>query len=187
MLDQFKSRALTQTAVAEALELDPAAISLTLTGERRPTLIEVQKLSGLLCVPALELLAKLGYPMELDTVPVRFYLRDDCTFADAPAPHLLVPAPPGITADACVFQVRSAAAPATWSRMLCFIPATLFPPTDVLGQFALVMTPQGDVLAGELSRGFEPGRYNLRHPATGHRVEDIEIDRAAAVTWMRPA
>lgn len=191
ILQQFKSRGLTQKDVAEQMDVDPATLSYTIKGDRKLNLNDLKALSEILRLPAAEIMHRWGYDMRLEnpTVPLRFYVRDDMLLEPAPEPCNLIPAPPGLATDSYAVQVRTTEHPNSYlNGMMCFIPAGIYEIPHAIGQLVVATTTQGQDFFGELSRGYSAGgasTYNLTHPLSKVIKADLLLERVQPVSWMK--
>lgn len=189
LLDQLSSRNLTQRQLAERLSVDPATVSYILSGKRPLKLDELYQLSEMFELPTGEIMQRWGYEVrrEVAKVPLRYHLRDDCKLL-LPKHKTTVTRPPSVPADGFAVQIRTDTGPGhLWNGMLAYFAGGARPAVDSLGTLACITTTDDKQVMGVLTKGYEPCRFNLTHPASGHRCEDVEVACATPVLWMRAA
>jgi transcriptional regulator with XRE-family HTH domain len=188
VLEQFRRRKLSQKDAAALMDIDPATLSYTLKGVRKLNLNELKKLSDIIKVPTAEIMARWGYPAQLESplVPLTRLAMDDCQMVAAPQPYAMIPAPPGLPTDSWAFRVRSTDFPNSyWSHMLCFVSFGVLELHHCIGQIVVAYVDEDKPLFGELSRGTADGLYTLTHPLSKRQLVDIPVISATTIDWFK--
>lgn len=186
--NQLSDRRLSQRGLARLLDLDPAAVSLMLRGQRRITPLEAKRIADVLGLPTTEVLRRAGVPVQDDVQRVAV-----TGYADADGIVTLFPSK---THDSCVgpadcpagtygIQVRAPGQPQ--DGWLLFVSPSEREPGQHLDQLCTVAIDTGQQVLSVLRRGYRSGTHNLvNYPAMTIRP-DCKVVWAAPVLWIKPA
>lgn len=187
--ERMADRHLTQRKVAKSLELDPAAISLLLRGQRRLQMDEAAEMAQLLGVPLNEVLVAAGIDPEAGAkgaVSVVGWVDDSGeVHMKRPDGPRKVAAPMGMPEAAVALRYQTRGPTDGW--MAFYVPATEVP-ADAIGQMCVVKlaSKDGGIFIRAVKRGYGRGLYNL----VGLQLEQGSLDGvqlawAAPVLWFK--
>lgn len=193
--DRLADRDLTQRKVAATLDLDPAAVSLLLKGVRRMQIDEAARMAELLGVTLDEVMAHAGIEPPLEargTVPIVGWVADDGEVHPGriAAPRR-APLPPLMHADTVALRLQMT--PGEFSMMdgwlMYYAPEDRVVP-EAVGRMAVVqLAAKGPRYVRILNRGYAAGKWTLTSPfrpwEERFRIEDVKIDWACPVAWIR--
>lgn len=181
------TRKLSQRGLAKLMELDPAAVSLMLRGQRRMTNDEAHQLSLILGVPITEVLRQAGIEVSDDVrrVKVTGYVDGAAEVTLFPKrTHDRVVGPADCPEGTYALQVRDTRSPKDgWMK---FISPSEDDPRQHLGQFCCVALQTGEHLVAFLHRGYRSGTYNLVRETGEQLRTDADVVWASRVLWIKP-
>ena len=186
--DKLSDRQMSQRALARAMGLDAAAVSLMLRGKREMKIQEAAEVARLMGVPAEEILTHAG--IKLGSGGQRLGLAgtmDGTGEVKWQNPRTLgnVPSPPGIEANAAI-QCRTAGTPLDYMDrwLLYFIgPRKDGVHTDALERLSIVKVRNGLTGIAMVKRGYQRGRWNLSGPAL--TANDVDLEYAIPVLFIQ--
>lgn len=185
--DRLAQRDLSMRKLAKLMDLDPAAVSRMLRGQRDMTKLEANKISGLLTVPVTEVLRQAGVPVTEDSRALPLKARVDAagmlhTIANKNPRR--VNAPHDVPAAGLVVQIRAPDVPS--DGWMFFAAAFDSRVEGFIDRLCIVELKKHGHALGVLKRGYDGERYNLV-PFTGaHPIENVDPVSAAPVLWIRP-
>lgn len=177
---------MTQAALAQAVDIDTAALSLLLRGRRRLGIEEVGPLARSLRVSPVELLRRAGVDSPADEVAIAGSVgsRGAITWTDTA--HT-VPLPPDAPSDAVALRCSAELSP-LWRGWVLIAHARHESHTlDVVGRLAICQA-EGDPAAtvAHVERGIDRDRFDLTPPGGGDTLQDVRLAWAAPILWIRP-
>lgn len=178
--------------LADALGLDPSAVTRILAGTRQVKLGEVARVAAYLgeAPPGLEapFEAETDDLDERPTVPIRGYVGAGATAHYLPlADEELdrVPAPPGASDKTIALEIRGTSLGELFDRWLVFVDDIRTPVTpDLIGKTCVVGLADGRILVKKLKR-VPGGLYDLLSN-TEEPIRGVAVDWAAKVILMGP-
>lgn len=191
--DWFRERLediqMSQRKLAKHLEIDPAAVTLMLRGERRITTAEAQQIAGLFAVPVTEILRRAGVDVRDDVrmVPLSGYLTPDASIVqveieDEPD---FIEAPADVPGGSYAVQVRDHASPHDGWVMI--ISGDKVDPERVIDRACACSVIDGRLVTGVIKKGYKRGTYNLVITATKPQIlENASIEWASPILWIKP-
>ena len=185
--DRLAQRDLSMRKLAKLMDLDPAAVSRMLRGQRDMTKLEANKISGLLTVPVTEVLRQAGVPVTEDSRALALKARVDASGML----HMItnknprrVNAPHDVPASGLVAQIR--APDLSSDGWMFFVAAFDSRVEGFIDRLCVVELKKHGHALGILKRGYDDERYNLV-PFTGAKpLENVDPVSAAPVLWIRP-
>lgn len=186
--DQLADRQLSQRGLAKLLDLDPAAVSLMLRGQRRMTTAEAKRMADVLGVPVTEVLRRAGIAVSDDVQRVAV-----TGYADAEGMVTLFPnkthdhtvGPADCPAGTYGIQVRAPGLPQ--DGWLMFVSPAEHEPHTHLDQLCTAALDTGQQVVSVIRRGYRSGTHNLvNYPSMSIRA-DCKVVWAAPVLWIKPA
>lgn len=185
--DRLAEKRLSQRGLAKMLDLDAAAISLTLRGRREMKLSEAASIAMLLGTPVEEVLAHAGVRTNSDGARINVSAVIDEhqeVVAIPPSESFEVAVPPGLPANCMAIQCRTTGTPMAYKDGWIFFTRTPENVSaDAVGRFSYVRMKNGLATLAQVARGYRPGRYNLSGPAS---AENVELDFAEPVLLIQP-
>lgn len=182
------TRKLSQRGLAKLLELDPAAVSLMLRGQRKMTNEEAHQVSLILGVPITEVLRQAGIEVTEDVrrVKVTGHIDEDAKvtlFPKRTQDKVIGPAdcPEGTYA----LQMRTPGG--TKDGWMMFVSPSEDDPRAHLGQMCCVALDNGEHLVAHLQRGYRSGTFNLIRSSTAQSLRtDVNVVWASRILWIKP-
>lgn len=169
------------------LDLDPAAVSLTLRGLRKMTPHEAHQIATILGVPVTEVLRQAGIEVTDDVrrVPLQAYMDSEGTVVDLPGgTHEHVMAPADCPIGTYAVQVRS---PNTIKDgWLLFIGPDRIASNLNVDRLCICATSSGEQVLGVVRRGYRSSTFNLVLWPTMKMLVDKETVWSSAVLWIKP-
>jgi plasmid maintenance system antidote protein VapI len=181
------TRKLSQRGLAKLLELDPAAVSLMLRGQRKMTNEEAHQVSLILGVPITEVLRQAGIEVTEDVrrVKVAGHLDEQSTVTLFPKrTHDKVIGPADCPEGTYALQVRASSSPTDGWMM--FVSPSEDDPRAHLGQLCCVALDNGDHVVAFVHRGYRSGTFNLVHSSAKVLRTDASVAWASRVLWIKP-
>lgn len=186
--DQLADRQLSQRGLAKLLDLDPAAVSLMLRGQRRMTPAECKAIADVLGASVTEVLRRAGVAVvdDIKRVPVKGYADSEgvvTLFPSKTHDHAIGPA--DCPAGTYGIQVRAPGLPQ--DGWLLFVSPAEHEPGTHLDQLCTTALDTGLQVIAIVRRGYRSGTHNLvNYPSMTIR-QDCKPVWAAPVLWIRPA
>jgi hypothetical protein len=181
---------MSQRQVAKQMGMDPSGLNLRLrTGKPELALTEVETLAKILQVGPDEVLRHVGLALDGHARPgkvliagwadaeFRIHKAKGREWVDAPRDT-----PAGTTAIRC--QTASTRADSYDGRLMYYIPATGVP-ASAIGRLCVVVLPSGESWLRVVRQGYARGTYNLIDDAGGPLKENVMVDSASPVLWVR--
>lgn len=156
------ARKLSQRGLSKLLDLDAAAVSLMLRGQRRMTTHEAHQISVILGVPVTEVLRQAGIAVvdDVRSVKVVGFIDSDAKVTLFPArTHDTVIGPADCPAGTYSLQARTPGSPR--DGWMYFISPAQDDPSDHLGHTCCVALENGEHTIAMLTRGYRGGTFNL--------------------------
>lgn len=191
--DWFKQklaeRELSQRRLAKMMDLDAAAISLMLRGQRRMTPQEAHFIANTIGVPVTEVLRQAGIEVldDVRSVPVTGFIADNSVvtlFPRRTADKVIGPAdcPTGTYA----LQMRIPNSPK--DGWMYFISPAEEDPKACIGRVCVIALDNGEHVLSSLQRGYRTGTFNLIRCSTGTALRtDAAVAWASHVLWIKPS
>lgn len=181
--DRVRDADISQAKLAGMLGIDRAAMSLTFSGKRKMQLEEAARIAEILALDVNEVLARAGVrlPKGPRSVTVVGIVDAAGRVHDKRGAGRVDPTgdmPSGTVAVRC--EDRAAV---TYGWVLYFVPQASIA-ADALERVSIVRLADGTQHVAALSRGFEPGAYNLRG-LDGRMLENQRVTSASPVLWIR--
>lgn len=182
------TRKLSQRGLAKLLELDPAAVSLMLRGQRKMTNEEAHQVSLILGVPITEVLRQAGIEVidDVRRVKVTGHIDENATvtlFPKRTQDKVIGPAdcPEGTYA----LQMRYPNN--TKDGWMYFVSPSEDDPRAHLGQLCCIALENGEHVVSTLHRGYRSGTFNLIRCSTGQALRtDASVVWASRILWIKP-
>jgi transcriptional regulator with XRE-family HTH domain len=186
--DQLADRQLSQRGLAKLLDLDPAAVSLMLRGQRRMTSQEAKRVSDILGVPVTEVLRRAGIAVtdDVQRVPVTGYADEQGVVTLFPQKtHDSTTGPADCPSGTHGIQVRAPGMPQ--DGWLLFVSPAEHQPGEHLDQLCTAALESGQQVISVIRRGYRSGTHNLlNYPSMAIRP-DCKVVWVAPVLWIKPA
>jgi transcriptional regulator with XRE-family HTH domain len=183
---RLADKQLSQRQLAKLMNLDPAAVSLALRGQRRMTNEEARQMADLLGVKATELLRQLGVAITDDVkrTPIVGYIDGLGVVTPLPAgTHDRIEGPADLPDHSYALQRR--AVNDLSDGWLFFVSGTHEDPDAVVDHLAICTSATGKSYLAHLRRGYKAGTYNLVGNST-EIIENQSLAWAAPVLWVKP-
>jgi len=181
------AKKLSQRKLAKLLNLDPAAISLMLRGQRRMTNEEAHQISICLGVPITEVLRQAGIEVldDVRRLKVTGHVDDKSIVTLFPRrTHDRVIGPADCPEGSYALQMRSAGKPR--DGWMLFVSPAEDDPRAHLGQLCCVALETGEHMIAFVQRGYRSGTFNLI-TASGETLRtDAVLVWASSVLWIKP-
>lgn len=182
------TRKLSQRGLAKLMELDPAAVSLMLRGQRRMTNAEAHQISTILGVPITEVLRQAGIEVidDVRRVKVTGYIDEGSVVTLFPKrTHDKVVGPADCPEGTYALQVR---APGNIKDgWMIFASPSEDDPRAHLGRMCCVALENGDHLVAIVQRGYRSGTFNLISGSHGKALRtDASLAWASPILWIKP-
>ena len=182
------SKKLSQRRLAGLMELDPAAVSLMLRGQRRMTNEEAHQIGIILGVKTTEVLRQAGIAVSDDVrhVKVAGHIDEHAVVTLFPKrTHDKVVGPADCPEGTYALQVRSPNSPKDGWMM--FVSPAEDDPRAHLGQLCCVALENGEHMVAFVQRGYRTGTFNLLQSSTGDALRtDASVTWAARILWIKP-
>ena len=180
---------MSQRRLAALMELNHAAVSLALQGERKLTLDEAATLARLLGEPFEEIVRRMGIAVPAPRGAVLLNHTIDRTgriIKQQPSGPRTIPAPPGCSAN--LQAARFACADIARLDKLVVFWEPLDRVVEDVSERLCVVEPVGsnDRLARFVRRGATPGTYDLESLARTAAETDVRLATASPVVWTKP-
>lgn len=185
--ERLAERDMSMRRLAKLLELDPSAVSLMLRGRRKMTPQEANQISGLLTLPVTEVLRQAGIPVSEDArdVPVKAFVDARSTLQMVTAKNARrVTAPHDVPGAGMALQVR--APEHSTDGWILFAGAPDPRPESMIDRLCVLKIAGDGHVLGTLKRGYDDSRYNVAPYTSAAMIENVEVDSAAPVLWIRP-
>ena len=181
------AKKLSQRKLAKLLELDPAAVSLMLRGQRKMTNEEAHQISVILGVAITEVLRQAGIEVTDDVRRVKVTGWVDKASAVTLFPkrtHDKVVGPADCPEGTYALQVRNANSPK--DGWMLFVSPAEEDPRAHLGQLCCVALTTGEHLIAFVNRGYRTGTFNLVR-GNGEMIRtDADVAWSSRVLWVKP-
>lgn len=186
--DKLKDKKLSQRGLAKLIELDPAAVSLMLRGQRKMTPHEAHQISVILGVPILEVMRRAGIDVTEDVrkAPIAAHMDSYGNVVAMPnGTHDTVSSPGDCPVGTYAVQVR--AHTSMKDGWLLFITPAQNAPEDHLDQLCSCATKAGKQLMGVIRRGYRRDTQNLILWPSDETIFDADLVWVSPVLWIKPA
>lgn len=185
---QLQDKHLSQRGLAKLLNIDPAAVSLMLRGQRRMTLQEAHRISEILGTATSEVIREAGIPTDdgIRRVPISGICgAEGIVQMLAPKTHEKTQAPADVPSDSYAIQVREPGhCKDSW---LMFVSAAQQEPKDRLETMNLCALSDGRQVLAYIRRGYRKETYNLTLITDAAKLmQDQQVSWASPVLWIRP-
>lgn len=181
------AKKLSQRKLAKLLDLDPAAVSLMLRGQRRMTNAEAHQMSIILGVAITEVLRQAGIEVidDVRRVKVTGYIDKGGSVTLFPKrTHDKVIGPADCPEGTYALQMRNPQTPK--DGWMYFVSPSEDDPRAHLGVLCCVALDNGEHMVAFVQRGYRSGTYNLVR-CTGEMVRaDANVVWASRVLWIKP-
>lgn len=184
---QLAARKMSQRGLAKLLDLDPAAVSLMLRGQRRMTNEEAHQISGVIGLPITEVLRQAGIDVADDVRRVKVTGFVDCGFMVTLFPkrtHDKVVGPADCPDGTYALQMRCPSSPKDGWMM--FVSPAEGEPREHLGQLCCVALADGKHAVAFVNRGYRSGTFNLVTQMGQTLLTDASVVWASSVLWIKP-
>lgn len=185
--DVLAQKKLSQRRLASLMELDPAAVSLMLRGQRRMTPEEAHQMGIILGVKTTEILRQAGVAVSDDVrhVKVTGYIDEQAVVTLFPKrTHDKVVGPADCPEGTYALQMRTPRS--LKDGWMYFIAPAEDDPRAQLTHLCCVALDNGDHLVCFLQRGYRSGTFNLIQ-STGEALRtDASVVWASRVLWVKP-
>lgn len=182
------SKKLSQRKLAQLLELDPAAVSLMLRGQRRMTNEEAHQVGIILGVKTTEVLRQAGIAVSDDVrhVKVTGHIDEDAVVTLFPKrTHDKVVGPADCPEGTYALQMRT---PANQKDgWMYFVSPAEDDPRAHLNTMCVVALENGELLVAFVQRGYRTGTFNLIRCCTNESLRtDANVVWTSRVLWIKP-
>lgn len=186
--DRLRGIELSQRGLAKLLDIDAAAVSYMLRGQRKMTLQEANRIAQILGVPASEVMRQAGIKVDdnIKRVPVSGVCdaTGNITML-APKTHERIIAPADVPADSYAVQVRSPGH--TKDGWLFFVSAEQREPREQIDSMCLCALADGTQVLAYVRRGYRKDAFNLTLSTdAGKLLQDQSVTWASPVLWIKP-
>jgi len=182
------SKKLSQRKLAQLLELDPAAVSLMLRGQRRMTNEEAHQIGIVLGVKTTEVLRQAGIAVSDDVrhVKVTGHVdKDEVVTLFPRRTYDKVVGPADCPEGTYALQKRSPGHP--HDGWMLFVSPAEDDPRAHMGQLCCVALENGEHIIAFLQRGYRTGTFNLINGAGGQASRtDANVVWASRILWIKP-
>lgn len=185
--DLLAAKKLSQRRLASLMELDPAAVSLMLRGQRRMTPEEAHQMSLILGVKVTEILRQAGVAVSDDVrqVKVAGFIDEKAVVTLFPRrTHDKVVGPADCPEGTYALQKRTPNTPQ--DGWMYFISPAEDDPRAHLGQLCCTALENGEHLVCFLQRGYRTGTFNLIRCSGVAERTDANVVWASRVLWVKP-
>jgi hypothetical protein len=186
--DLIIAKQISQRKLAKAMNMEPAAVSRMLRGQRGMDPSEAAGLARELGVPLSEVLEHIGIDSAAgaaSTATVKGYVNSAGTvhLGKAEGPRK-VPVPVGMASDATALRFQGDAFTDGW---LCFYQPGSGSVTECLGRLAIIQVAgKSEWYCRVLKRGYTKGTYSLIDTLSGGAtIEDVKVASATPVLWLK--
>lgn len=184
--DQFAARQISQRQLAFKIDMDPAAMSLVLSGKRKLQIPEAEQIAAELGVPVVDVLANAGLDVAAgaatDALVTGWIGAMGEVHEERVEGPRRVPTPIGMPSDTRVLRYQGQDATNGW--LTYYVPVAGVG-VDAIGRLCVVKTSQGAAYVGRLVRGYSSGVWNIVDPFTRGVIEGVRVLSAAPVAWIR--
>lgn len=181
------SKKLSQRQLARLLDLDPAAVSLMLRGQRKMTNQEAHQISVILGMPITEVLRQAGIEVldDVRRVNVTGYIDADAVVTLFPRrTYDKVVGPADCPEGTYALQKRTPNSPQ--DGWMYFVSPSEDEPRAHLGQLCCTALDNGEHLVCFLQRGYRTGTFNLIRCTGKIERTDANVVWASPVLWVKP-
>ena len=186
--DRLRGIELSQRGLAKLLDVDAAAVSYMLRGQRKMTLQEANRIAQILGVPASEVMRQAGIKVEDDIK--RVPIAGICDAAGAitllaARTHEKIVAPADVPGDSYAVQVRSPGH--TKDGWLFFVSANQNDPREQIDSMCLCALQDGTQVLAYVRRGYRRDAFNLTLSTDhGKLLQDCAVSWCSPVLWIKP-
>lgn len=186
--NRLQDRKITQRKLASLLELDPAAITLMLKGERRMQPKEAQVIADLLGLPITQVLREAGINVTEDVanVPIAGSVDGNGRITLMPVgTHEMITAPPDVPRDGYALQIRAFGdAQDGW---VLYVSDASNLADQHLDRLCAVSIADGRAVVAWVRRGYRAGLHNLMLWPSKEPLHDQHLVSASPVLWLHPS
>lgn len=186
--DRLANIKMSQRKLAAHLDLDPAAVSLMLRGDRKITSSEAQRIADLFTVPVTEILRRAGIDVRDDVrkVPLAGYVSPEATLElFDKSEREYIEAPADVPGGSYAAQVRDTASPHDGWVMI--ISGDKVEPERLMDRASACCIGDDTVVTGIIKKGYKRGTFNLVITATKPQImENAKIEWASPILWIKP-
>lgn len=187
--DQFAAKRISQRQLAFQIGMDPAALSMTLSGQRKLQIPEAEAIAAQLGVPAVEVLRHAGLDTSAgaiqDALVVGWVgINGEVNEGRLEGPRR-VATPTDMPDGTQVLRFQGEPATDGW---LCFYQPRNHVPPDCLGRLCVVKVQGGAHYVARMLRGYAAGVWNLGALAgPGLIMEGARVLSASPIHWIKVA
>lgn len=182
------TKKLSQRKLAKLMELDPAAVSLMLRGQRRMTNEEAHQVSVILGVAITEVLRQAGIEVidDVRRVKVTGYVdKGEVVTLFPRRTHDKVVGPADCPEGTYALQKRAPGHP--HDGWMLFVSPSEDDPRAHLGQLCCIALENGEHVVAFLQRGYRSGTFNLINGADGAALRtDASVVWSSRILWIKP-
>lgn len=181
------TRKLSQRGLAKLMDLDPAAVSLMLRGQRKMTSAEAHQISTILGVPITEVLRQAGIEVldDVRKVNVVGHIDGDSIVTLFPRrTYDKVVGPADCPTGTYALQMRSPSSPA--DGWMIFVSPSEDDPRAHLNRMCCVALDNGEHVVAFVQRGYRSGTFNLIRANGSALRTDANVVWASSVLWIKP-
>lgn len=185
--DKLKDKKLSQRGLAKLVDLDPAAVSLMLRGQRKMTPHEAHQISVILGVPILEVMRRAGIDVTEDVrkAPIAAHVDSQGNVVSMPnGTHDTANSPGDCPIGTYAVQVR--AHTSVKDGWLLFIAPAQSGAAEHLDQLCTCATKAGQQLLGVVRRGYRRDTQNLILWPSNETIFDADLAWVSPVLWIKP-
>jgi transcriptional regulator with XRE-family HTH domain len=186
--DVLAQKKLSQRRLASLMELDPAAVSLMLRGQRRMTPEEAHQMGIILGVKTTQILRQAGVAVSDDVrhVKVTGYIDEHAVVTLFPRrTYDKVVGPADCPEGTYALQMRYPSN--TKDGWMYFVSPAEDDPRAHIGQLCVIALDNGEHVMSSLQRGYRTGTFNLIRCSTGQALRtDAAVVWASRVLWIKP-
>lgn len=187
-LSLMSSRRMSMRGLAQRMGMQHSQLSLTLNGQRKLQLEEAAQLSQIFGVPLHQIAVNTGINVRPTTgrrtQVIGFVGKDGAVVLNPPEVIERAEAPEDLPDDTVAVQFRTAESPLSWcDGWVAFFRRTDGIDPEAIGRTSFVKIRDGEHTIATVTRGYQPGTYNLSGIMSR---QNVPLECASPVLVVRP-
>jgi transcriptional regulator with XRE-family HTH domain len=184
----MNSRRMSMRGLAQRMGMQHSQLSLTLNGQRKLQLEEAAQLSQIFGVPLHQIAVNTGINVRPTsgrrTQVIGFVGKDGAVVLNPPEMIERAEAPEDLPDDTVAVQFRTAESPLSWcDGWVAFFRRTEGIDPEAIGRTSFVKIRDGEHAIATVTRGYQPGTYNLSGIMSR---QNVPLEHASPVLVVRP-